>query len=429
MCKIHAYLTAACLLGLAACSSNPAAKKEVADAEPATPVEVAKATRGTIHRTVTADAVLFAVNQANVVPKISAPVRRFLVNRGDHVKEGQLLAVLESRDLSAAAEESKGLYQQAQAAYQTITAATMPDDLTKAEADVRSSDQALEAARKVYDNRVVLLKEGALAQKLVDDAKVALVQAQSQSETAQRHLKSLQTVGRAEQIKSAQAQVDAAKAHYQSSEAQLSYSEIRSPITGVVADRPVYPGEMAAAGAPLISIVDVSRVVARANVPVKDAASIRPAKPAQIAGPGGEVKGSVTVVSPAVDPNTTTVEVWVQAANPGERMKPGITVHVSIDAEVIRDAVVVPTAALLSSDEGGEKIMVVGPDSLAHEHKVEVGVRAPDRVQILSGIQDGDQVITAGGLGLDDKARVIVGKAGDKEKDGKDDEKEGAGKK
>ena len=164
----------------------------------------------------------------------------------------------------------------------------------------------------------------------------------------------------------------------ESSEAQLSYAEIRSPITGVVSDRPLYPGEMAAAGAPIISVVDISRVVARANVPVKEAASIRVGKPAQISGPGGEVPGSVTVVSPAVDPNTTTVEVWVQAANPGERLKPGITVHVSIDAEEIPDAIVVPTAALLSSDEGGEKVMVVGPDSLAHEHKVEVGVRARD---------------------------------------------------
>jgi HlyD family secretion protein len=112
-------------------------------------------------------------------------------------------------------------------------------------------------------------------------------------------------------------------------------------------------------------------------------------------------------------------------------LKPGITVHASIDAEEIRNAIVVPATALLSSDEGGDKIMIVGPDSLAHEHKVEVGVRDGDKVQVLSGVQDGDQVITAGGLGLDDKAKVVVGKAGEKEKQkgDKGDEKEGAGKK
>ena len=75
------------------------------------------------------DAVLFPVNQANVTSKISAPVRRILVNRGDHVKAGQLLAELESRDLVASAEESKSQLDQAQAALQTTSAATVPEDV------------------------------------------------------------------------------------------------------------------------------------------------------------------------------------------------------------------------------------------------------------------------------------------------------------
>src|SRR6185437_11246908 len=127
-------------------------------------------------------------NQANVTPKISAPVRRILVNRGDHVKVGQLLAELEHRDLTASAEESKHQYEQAQAAYQTLTGATVGEDRVKAEADAQSAQQALDAAKKLYENRVALQREGALAQKLVDDAKVALAQAQSQYDTVQRHL-------------------------------------------------------------------------------------------------------------------------------------------------------------------------------------------------------------------------------------------------
>src|SRR5919205_1149768 len=104
----------ACLLVmgifLVACSSKPSA----AEAEPVTPVQVTKATKGSIEHIITANAVLSPLNQANITSKISAPVRRILVNRGDHVREGQLLAVLESRDLVSAAEESKGLYEQAQ---------------------------------------------------------------------------------------------------------------------------------------------------------------------------------------------------------------------------------------------------------------------------------------------------------------------------
>ena len=161
------------------------------------------------------------------------------------MREGQLVAVLEHRDLAAAAQESQDLFQQAQASYQNTTAAVMPEDMTKAKTDAESARQALGAAQKLYDNRRSLFQQGALAQKLVDDAKVALVQAQSQFDTAQQHLTSLETVGRTEQLKGAEAQLDAAKAHYQGAAAQVSYAEVRSPISGVVSDRPVNIGEMA----------------------------------------------------------------------------------------------------------------------------------------------------------------------------------------
>lgn len=418
MFKIQVYIAAGCLALLIGCGKKAA--DEAKEAEPVTPVEVAPVKRETIHQVVTAAAVLFPIAQANVMPKIAAPVRRFMVNRGDHVKQGQVLAVLEDRDLVAAAQESKSLYNQTQAAYQTTTGATMPDDLTKAQTDVQSARQGLDATQKLYDNRVSLVKQGALAQKLADDAKVALVQAQSQAETAQRHLQSLQSVGRPEQVKGAQAQVDAAKAHYESAQAQVSYAQVVSPISGIVSDRPASAGEMASPGAALISIVDISQVVARANVPVKDAATIRVGKSATITGPGGQLTGKVTVVSPAVDPATTTVEVWVQAVNKGEVLKPGTSVQVDIAASAIGDALVVPASALLNLEEGGEKVMVVAGNA-AHEQKVEVGVKEGDRVQLLSGVKEGDQVITSGGLGLEDKAKVKVG--GAKEDDKKDDDK------
>src|SRR4029079_17796122 len=124
-------------------------------------------------------------NQANVIPKISAPVRRILVNRGDHVRAGQLLAELEVRDLAASAEETRHLYEQAQAAFQTLTGATVAEDRAKAESDVKSAQQTLDAAKQLYVHRALLQRSRALAQKLVDDAKVSLAQAQSQFDIAQ----------------------------------------------------------------------------------------------------------------------------------------------------------------------------------------------------------------------------------------------------
>ncbi len=399
--------------------------KEEAAGEAATPVTVETAVRGAIDHMVTADAVLYPINQSNVTSKISSPVKRVLVNRGDHVRAGQVLAELESGDLAASANESKSQYEQAQAAYQTLTGATLHEDKTKAQTDVQTAQQTFDAAQKVYENRVALQREGALAQKLVDDAKVAMVQAQSQVETSRRHLEALNQVSQREAIRGAEAQVNAAKAHYENAVVQLSYAQIRSPLSGVVSDRSVYPGEMPASGTPLLSIVDISQVVARANVPVKEAASIHVGRPARIAGPDGDIPGKVTVVSPSVDPNTTTVEVWVQTANPGEKLKPGGTVRVTIIAETIQNTIIVPTSALLNSDEGGQKIMVVTKDSKAHERKVSVGARQGDRVQIVSGLQEGDQVVTSGGLGLDDKAAVAIQqpKAEEEDEDKADEEK------
>jgi HlyD family secretion protein len=400
------FFAAALLTGCA----KPA-PKAAGEQEAPTPVTTEAAVRGAIDRLITADAVLYPINQANVTSKISAPMKRVLVNRGDHVHAGQLLAELESRDLAATANEGKEQYEQAQAAYQTTTGATIPEDKTKAQADVLAATQGLDAAKKLYENRVQLQKEGALAQKLVDDAKVALVQAQSAFETAQRHLQLLNQVSQRESARGAEAQMRAAKAHYDNAAVQLGYAEIRSPIDGIVADRPVYAGEMAASGTSIVSIVDVSQVIARANVPVKDAGTIRVGATARLAGPEGDIPAKVTVVSPAVDPNTTTVEVWVQAANPGEKLKPGGTVRVTIIAETIQNTIVVPASALLNSDEGGQKVMVVGADSRAQERKVSVGVRQGNRLQIASGIQEGEQVVTSGGLGLEDKAKVTVQKA------------------
>jgi HlyD family secretion protein len=395
-------LVLACLLG--SCGS----KTEQSEAETITPVETATARQENIDRIVTADAVLYPIRQSGITPKITAPIHRFLVNRGDHVHEGQLLAELEDRDLIANANEAKAMYEQAQSQFVTISQSTVPDDTTKARTDVESARQALDAARKLYDNRVALVREGALAQKLADDAKVALVQAQSLYDTTNGHFESLQNVSRGEQIKSAQSQVDAAKARYMSMEAQLSYARIISPIRGVVADRPSYVGEMASAGTPVVTIVDISEIVARANVPASEVRYLKAGNAATITSPEGEITGRITVVSPAVDPASTTAEIWVAAVNTGEKLKPGETAKVAIHAQTIPNAVIVPVAAVLSSDEGGSKVMVVKTDSTVEERKIETGVRRGDDVQITSGVKPGEAVVTVGGIGLEDKAKVQV---------------------
>jgi multidrug efflux pump subunit AcrA (membrane-fusion protein) len=399
-------------------------KKEETEAEAPAPVQVTAVTQDTIRRIVAGDGMLFPRDQASVMPKIASPVEKFYVNRGDHVKQGQLLAVLESRDLTAQSAEGKGAVDQAESNLRTTSGASIPESVVKAETDVSAARQVLDAAKKVLDSREQLFQQGALARRQVDEAQVAYAQANSALLAAEEHLRVLEAVAKEEQVKTAAAQVAAAQAHHQSLEAQLSYAQISSPIGGVIADRPLYAGEMATPGTPLVTVMDISRVVARVNIPQAQAAQVKLGQTATITqtDSGEEEQGKVIVVSPATDPASTTVQVWVQAENPGERLKPGAAVHAAIVTETIRNAAIVPASAILPGEEGGTAVLTVSADSTAHLRPVDVGVRLGDKVQIVRGVRPGDEVVVVGGLGVDDKAKVRVIQAGEEEESDEDED-------
>ncbi|MGH9504479.1 MAG: efflux RND transporter periplasmic adaptor subunit [Terriglobales bacterium] len=382
--------------------------KDSGEKEPAVPVQLVTVKKETIQRTVTAEAILFPLQQAAINPKVSAPVKAFYVKRGSPVHKGQLLAVLENRDLAAAAQENKGAYDQAQAAYETTTASDLPQEVQKAQLDTLAAKQLFEAQQKIYNSRQELLKQGAIPRKEVDQAGVDLTNARNQYEIAQQHLDALMKIGKQQQLKSAAGQLESAHGKYLGAAAQLSYSEIRSPIDGVVTERPLYAGEMAAAGTPLLTVMDTAQVVARAHIPQPEAALLKTGDQAAVTVPGlqSPVEGRITVVSPALDPNSTTVEIWVQVKNSDQRLKPGTSVQVSMLAQTIPDALVIPAAALLTAQDGATSVMQVGADKHAHQKNVRVGIRQGDTVQIIEGLQAGDRIVATGAYGLPDNARI-----------------------
>ena len=390
--------------GVALCTS---CGDKSADKEPVIAVQAVNVQRGPIEQVIRAEAVIFPRNQAAITPKIIAPVREFLVNRGSRVHKGQLLAVLENRDISASVQENKGNLDQAEAAYSTTMASGLPEELRKAELDAKSAHEALDAAQKVYDSRQQLFSQGALPRRDLDLGSVALVQAKAQSELADKHLAAMQSVGNAAGKKSATGQLASARGKYEGASAQLSYSEIRSPIDGVVTDRPSYVGETPTPGVPLLTVMDMSSVTARTHIPQEQAAVLRMGDPARISAPGGvEVQGKVKLVSPALDANSTTVEVWVEASNKDGQLRPGTTVSLEMGARTIKNAIVVPVAAVFKTPEGVSTVMTVGSDGRAHQIEVETGIRQGDRVQISKGLEGSEKVITVGGYGLPDKTRV-----------------------
>ena len=400
-------------MAVALCLSIAGCGKGEKEEGPEVSVQAVAAAKADISRVVNTEAIIFPIAQSAITPKINAPVQKFYVVRGQKVRQGQLLATLENRDLSAAALDNKGAYEQAEAAYSTNVGATLPEEAAKAELEVQTTQQELDAQQKLYNSREDLFKQGALPRKDLDAAAVSLAQARSAYNIAKKHLDGLNAVGKQGALKSAGGQLTSAKGKLLNSEAMLSYSEIRSPINGYITDRPLYPGEMASTTAPLLTVMDISQIIAKAHVPQSDALLLHKGDTATISlsGLDKEITGKVSLISPALDPNSTTVEVWVQAPNSGQQLRPGTTAQIAITAQTVKDALVVPAAALLNAKDDEAQVMVVDGQSLAHSRDVKTGIQSGRQVQIIAGLKPGEIVVTEGAYGLPDKTKVKVEKA------------------
>src|SRR6185437_13255536 len=152
----------------------------------------------------------------------------------------------------------------------------------------------------------------------LDTAKAALVQAQAAYDIAKQNFDAIKQVGNEAALQSAQGQLTSAKGKYLGAEAELSYTEIRSPINGVVTDRPLFAGETAAAGTPVITVMDTSALLAKLHISQMQAQQLSLGAAATITIPGvaDRVPPRVSLTSPALAPGSPTVEVWLRLENP-----------------------------------------------------------------------------------------------------------------
>lgn len=371
------------------------------EAAPVMTVDVAPVLLSQIQRTIRTEGLVYPRQQAAIVPKVAAPIKRVDVQRGARVRAGQLLVELENKDLAGAAAESRAGYEQAQANYETAAKATVPQEVQKAELDARAAKDVLDAQQAIYDNRQRLLREGAIAEKEVNDARASLSQARAQYETARKHLEDLQGFARDQELKAAAAQRDAARARFESADAQLNYTRITSPIDGVVTDLPWYAGETPQSGQPVVTVMDLSKVIARAHVAPAEAAELKAGDAANLIGPGGaQIPGQVTQISPALDAANTTVEVWVQADNPDNALRPGASIRVEMIAATVQSALVIPDRAVLTSPSGATFAIVIDNENKPHRRKIAVGIRDSGKAQVTDGLDSGQRVATTGAFEL-----------------------------
>jgi len=377
-------------------------------------VEVEHAERASISEHIMADATFSPLAQAAISPKITAPVRTFYVQRGSKVKAGQLLAILENRDLAAQALDNKGQLTAAQAAFAMQTKAQVPEDYAKAELDVAQTKAQLHLQGEIAASRKKLFEQGAIAGRDYDTAVAGLAQAQAAYDVALNHLHSLTSVSKEASLQQAQGQLSSAKGKFDAAEAQVSYSQIHSPISGVVTDRPLFAGETASTGTPLITVMDTSSLLAKVHLAQIVAQRLSLGDGASITVPGVDepVDGKVALISPALDPGSATVEVWLKVDNAAGKYKAGTPVRVAITGRTMSNAIKVPLEAIITSEDGGKSVFVVAKDGTAHKTAVQLGINDGTDAQITQGLNGTETVITKGAYGLSDGTKVEIGKPG-----------------
>jgi RND family efflux transporter MFP subunit len=299
------------------------------------------------------------LEQADVGSKILGYIDAVLVDRGDLVKKGQLVALVRPSDL--------------------------PDQLTAARAGYGQTQASLGLARTNLERAQKLAPSGVVSQQELQNATSALASAEAQEGSAKAQISVLAT--------------------------RLGETRIQSPIDGVVSQRRLDPGALVGppGGGAIVTVVRMDRLRVFITANEYEAAGLAIGKDAHVeldAMPGKSYLGKVVRVSPSFDPVTRTIDAEVQFDNTSGELRPGMYGRGSIIVEVHPAAVVVPAAAVQISS-GNKYVFVLAKDKVARR-PITTGVDGGNWLEVTAGLAPGAEVITAGADGLSDGSAVRV---------------------
>jgi RND family efflux transporter MFP subunit len=260
-----------------------------------------------------------------------------------------------------------------------------------------------------------LLAQGAIAGREVQISEADEIQAKASYDAAKTKLTLIEQHTSADDLRIAEGALNQAKAHQQLAAANLSFTELRSPMDGSVTDQTMFPGDLANPSVPIFALADLSSAVARAQIDADQAVNVKVGQVCSFTLRANAIQGAtdrfgkVTVVNQAVDQARHTVEVWCEIANSDHILKTGLFGTVKVAIGEASSAVVIPTSAI-EFEEGSNnaKVYVVDGQKVAHIRKVTAVTVDDHRVRILSGLNRGETVITKGEYGLPDGTSVEV---------------------
>lgn len=359
------------------------------------PSKLAKVEKGDLAKSVVATGKVTPITKVEVKSKASGIVKKLYVEYGDQVKKGQLLAQLDKEEIQAQVEQSRAALAASEASYRSSEA-----DYERAKVDAEGPDVPL--LKRAYERAVGMAKEGVVSTSALEDAQKNYELALNKQNVAKAQL----TVMKAK-IAQAQAQVAQDRAHLNQLEEQLSYTDIESPIDGIVLSRDVEIGDAVSSilvlgsGATLVmTLGDTSEVYVKGKVDESDIGKVYLGQPARIKVESFKDKtfnGKVTKISPmgVEKDNVTTFEVRVSINNPGGELKAEMTANAEIILEEHKNVLQIPEGAILYDKD--KKASVEIPDPSAKEGKkklaVNIGISNGAKTELLGGLKEGDQVV------------------------------------
>jgi len=404
------------------------AKENEAEVTPTVGVKVVKAEKGPIAAEISAVGTIWPREKADVAAKVSAQIKQMSLLKNKLVRAGEVIAVLESRDLQAQRAEAAAALNEARANERSMVSGTIPKTNAEDQKALLDAHAKVNNTRATYERRRALYANGGISKKDLEAAQLELTTAEDelrlQEQTVSLRARSLNPNDRA----LANARTAQAEQRLVTLDAQLSYSVIRAPITGIVTDQFQYEGEFASAGGKLVTIADSSSVIVKAPFSDSAAAQLKTGDAATVLptdSSSEERKGQITLLSRSTDPSNRTVEVWITLGNEDGKLRPNGAAQVTVFANSKDDAIVVPLSAVTlessNADEG--TVMTVDSQNVAHETKVTTGIRTSDKVEIVDGLQGGETVVVEGNYSLPDGTKVEIA-TDDKEKTEEKDKEE-----
>jgi len=335
-------------------------------------VEIAPARREAVTQELIVVGNLIGDTTVAVVPRAAGRLEQVYVQLGDRVTRGQRIAKIEDQELQEQ-------IRQAEAAMQVASAT-----IRQREADLQLARTNVERSRSLYERQL-------LPKQTLDDN-----EARYQSAVAALDL--------------ARAQNTQSNARLEELRVNMTNTVITSPVNGFVARRAADPGAFASNNAPVVDVVDISRVRLVVNVVEKDLKMVEVGDVTDVevdAFPGEKFMGRVARIAPVLDPATRTFPIEVEIPNPTFRLKPGMYARVGITTDERPNALVVPANAVV--DIGGQRgVFLAQGDNVATFRPVEIGLESDERVEVRSGLSEGDRVVTTGAAALSDGDRFLL---------------------